>query len=261
MFQYARIPSILSSFDALSKFFWILSVGLLVFVYPPLLNLVMFAVLLLSALLLGKVGIRRLGKALVVLLALAALFLVGGIFYGKGTPIFYVGPFPYTWEGLTVRGASAARILNVMLASIIFVWVTNPRDLVTGLIKLGVPYRIAFTIFVGLNYIPILSAEIGYIKDAQRLRGLQRDRSLRGMARSYGTYVMAVLMRSLRKAQITAFALDSKAFGAYQERTYLNPFRWTTGGLIWLSLWVIVVLVSLYAAFVLHAWSGHYLAY
>lgn len=261
MFQYARIHSTLASFDALSKFFWLFCVAVLVFIYPPQLNLAMFAILVLSAVILGRIGWRQMARALAILLLLASFFLIGGVFYTKGTPLFQVGPFTYTREGLIVRGATAARILNVMFASAVFVWATNPRDLVTGLVWLGLPYRIAYTIFVGLNYIPILSNEIGYIRDAQKLRGLQRDRSLRGALRSYGTYVMAVLLRSLRKAQITAFALDSKAFGAYKERTYLNPFGWTTGGLLWLALWVVLVLASLYAAFVLHLWSGHYFAF
>jgi energy-coupling factor transport system permease protein len=261
VFQYAHVPSLLASFDALSKFFWLLCVAVLVFIYSPLLNLAMFGVLLLCALVLGRVGFERVKRVLVVLLVLASFFLLGGFFYGKGEPMFQVGPLVYTWEALTVRGAAAARILNVMLSSMVFVWVTNPRDFVTGLVRLRVPYRIAFTIFIGLNYIPILTNEMGYIKDAQRLRGLRRDKSLRGLLRSYGTYLIAVLLRSLRKAQITAFALDSKAFGAYQERTYLNPFRWTVGGLIWLAVWVLIVVASFYAAFVLHLWSGHYFAY
>lgn len=261
MFQYARIPSLLASFDALSKFFWLICVAVLVFIYPPVLNLTMLGLILLCALVLGRVGFERVWRALVILLALAFFFLVGGIFYGKGEPIFRLGPLVYTWEGLTIRGAAAARILNVMLSSMLFVWVTNPRDLVTGLVRLGLPYRIAFTIFVGLNYIPILSNEVGYIKEAQRLRGLQSDRSLPGLLRSYKTFLVAILLRSLRKAQVTAFALDSKAFGAYQKRTYLNPFRWTVGGLIWLALWVVLVGISLYAALGLHLWTGHYFAY
>jgi len=233
----------------------------LVFIYPPLLNLVLFAIILVTALLLGRVGFRRVLNALVVLLSLALLFLIGGIFYGKGQPLFYVGPFPYTLEGLTVRGAAAARILNVMLSSMLFIWVTNPRDLVTGLVRLGLPYRLAFTIFVGLNYIPILTHEMGYINDAQKLRGLRKDKSLKGLLRLYRTYIVAVLLRSLRKAQVTAYALDSKGFGAHPERTYLNPFHWTTGGLVWLAAWVLVVIISLYSGFVLHLWSGYYLAY
>lgn len=261
MLQYARIPSVLDSFDAMSKFFWLFCVAVLVFIYPPLLNLLLFVVILLCGLVLGRVGLRRISGAIGVLLALASLFLIGGIFYGQGEPIFQVGPIGYTVEGLTVRGAAAARILNVMLSSMVFVWVTNPRDFVTGLVRLGVPYRIAFTIFVGLNYIPILQNEMAMIRDAQRLRGLRRDRSLSGRIRAYGTYVVAVLLRSLRRAETTAFALDSKGFGAYPERTYLNPFCWTVGGLVWLAAWIVLVVASLYAVFVLGLWSAHFYAY
>lgn len=261
MFQYARIPSIFANFDALSKFFWLFCIAILVFVYPPEFNLIMFGVILLTAIFLGRVGYKRISGALAILLVLASLFLIGGIFYKGTTPLFNVGSFTYYEEGLIVRGASAARILNIMLSSMLFVWATNPRDFVTGLVRLGLPYRIAFTIFVGLNYIPILTNEMGYIRDAQMLRGLRRDKSIKGLFNQYKTFLVAVLLRSLRKAQITAFALDSKAFGATTERTYLNQFHWTTGGVIWLSIWVIVVVASLVAGIGLHLFTGHLFAF
>ena len=261
MFQYARIPSILANFDAISKFFWLVCIAILVFIYPPLLNLILLFVILISALVLGKMGIKRVMGALSILLVLAMLFLIGGIFYGKGEPIFYIGSLPYTWEALTVRGAAAARIVNVMLSSMVFVWVTNPRDLVTGLVQLGLPYRLAFTIFVGLNYIPILTHEMEYINDAQKLRGLRKNKSIPGILKMYQTYIVAILLRSLRKAQITAYALDSKAFGAYIDRTYLNPFRWTTSGLVWLGIWIVIVIASLVASIGFHLFTGHYFAF
>ncbi len=261
MFQYLRIPSLLASLDAMSKFFALVCIAILVFIFPPMLNLALFIFILLCAVFLGRIDLKRILGALSILLALAALFLIGGIFYGKGEPLFHVGPFAYTIEALTVRGSSAARIVNVVLSSMLFVWVTNPRDFVTGLVRLGVPYRIAFTIFVGLNYIPIMTNEMHYITEAQTLRGLRRDRSIGGLLRQYRTFLVSVLLRSLRKAQITAFALDSKGFGAYPERTYLNPFRWSLGGIVWLCMWVAIVLASLYASFVLHLWTGYYFAF
>ncbi|MEN6436766.1 MAG: energy-coupling factor transporter transmembrane component T [Anaerolineaceae bacterium] len=261
MFQYARIPSILAKFDALSKFFWIICVAILVFIYPPEYNLILFIVILLTAIFLGHINYGRLKGALSILLALALLFLLGGFSYKGETPLFSLGSFIYYKEGLIVRGASAARILNIMLSSMLFVWVTNPRDFVNGLVKLGMPYRIAFTIFVGLNYIPILTNEMGYISDAQKLRGLRRDKSIKGRLVQYKTFLVAVLLRSLRKTQITAFALDSKAFGASTERTYLNQFHWSTGGIGWLIFWIILVIASLVAELGLHLFTGHLLAY
>jgi energy-coupling factor transport system permease protein len=261
MFQYARIPSILEKFDALSKFFWILCVAILVFIYPPEYNLILFVVLLFTAVFLGHINYGRLKGALSILIALAFLFLLGGFSYKGEVPLFTIGNMVYYKEGLIVRGASAARILNIMLSSMLFVWVTNPRDFVNGLVQLGMPYRIAFTIFVGLNYIPILTNEMGYISDAQKLRGLRRDKSIKGRLNQYKTFLVAVLLRSLRKTQITAFALDSKAFGASTNRTYLNQFHWSVGGVTWLIIWILLVIASLIAGVGFHLFTGHLLAY
>jgi energy-coupling factor transport system permease protein len=261
MFQYARIPSVFARFDALSKFFWLFCIAVLVFIYPPQYNLILFFVILITAIFIARINRKRITGALSILLALAALFLLGGFSYKGETPLFHIGNMVYYMEGLIVRGGSAARILNIMLSSMLFVWATNPRDFVNGLVRLGLAYRIAFTIFVGLNYIPILTYEIGYIQDAQKLRGLRRDKSLKGLLNRYKTFTLAVLLRSLRKAQITAFALDSKAFGAYLERTYLNEFCWSKGGIAWLAVWVIIVIASLVAGIGFQLFKGHLFAF
>jgi len=261
MFQFARIPSVFARYDALSKFFWLFCIAILVFVYPPQFNLILFFIILGTAVFMAKINRHRITGALTILLALAFLFLLGGFSYKGESPLFHVGKMVYYTEGLIVRGGSAARILNIMLSSMLFVWATNPRDFVNGLVRLGLSYRIAFTIFVGLNYIPILTYEIGYIQDAQKLRGLRRDKSIKGLLNRYKIFTLAVLLRSLRKAQITAFALDSKAFGAYKERTYLNEFRWSKSGIAWLTIWVIIVIASLVAGIGFHLFKGHLFAF
>ena len=254
MFRYAGIPSLLDSFDALSKLFWLVCVAVLSFTQPPSVNLVLYLVIVVTALLFGRIGVRRLWPALAMTVLLGLFFLLGAFYYPGGTPVVEIGPLCLTREGLSQRSIYAFRVMNVMLGSVVFVSVTNPRELVSGLIKLGLPYRFAFTIFVGLNYVPTMASEIGYVRDAQRIRGLRRDKTPGGLIKMYLTYLLAVLLRALRKAQITAYALDSKGFGAYRDRTYLNQFQWSSGGLAFAGVWIVVTVVSIYLGCVANLW-------
>jgi len=254
VFRYVDTSSIMDSFDALSKLLWLVCIGILSFTQPPTANLVLYLLIIVIALLLGRISLRRLCPALAMTLILGFFFLLGALYYPEGTLIIAWGPLRLTQEGISQRSIYAFRVMNVMLGSMVFVSTTNPRELVSGLIRLGLPYRLAFTIFVGLNYVPTMAAEIGYVRDAQRIRGLRRDKSLGGLVKMYLTYLLAVLLRALRKAQITAYALDSKGFGAYHDRTYLNQFQWSSGGLLFAGMWVVVTIVSIYLGFVQKLW-------
>lgn len=256
MFKFAGISSALASFDAISKLFWLVMVGVISFTQPPFVSLSLYMVILLMALTMGRIPARRLLPAIVLTLVLGLFFLMGGFFFPGGKVLFEIGGLRYTWEGFVSRGTYAFRVMNVMLASILFIWVTNPRDFVAGLMELGIPYRIAYTVFVGLNYIPALTNEMIYIRDAQRLRGVQSSRSPIGFIRRYLAFLLAVLLRALRKAQITAYALDSKGFGAYEDRTNVKEFHWSAWGILHALLWMLITAGLIYAKYGLRLWQG-----
>lgn len=246
----------MASFDAISKTVWLVLVGVISFTQPPLVSLTLYVVLIIMSLTMGRIPFGRLVPAIVLTLVLGVFFLIGGFFQPGGAVLFTIGGLRYTWEGFVSRGTYAFRVMNVMLASILFIWVTNPRDFVAGLMKIGIPYRIAYTVFVGLNYVPALTNEMTYIRDAQRLRGVRRSKSPIGFVRTYLAFLLAVLLRALRKAQITAYALDSKGFGAYEDRTNAKEFRWSTWGIVHALLWLLVTAGVMYAKYGIGLWRS-----
>lgn len=262
MIPYIRKSTVLNRMDPLSKFFWLVCLGILVFTQPLWFGGALFVILLLTALVLGRLSFKDMKLGLSMALFLAFFMMLGGFWTAGGEMVlFQLGPLRYTMEGLVKRGANAVRIMNIMFSSFIFIWTTNPRDFVVALTHLRVPYRIAFTIFVALNYIPVLANEYESIKEAQRLRGIQSDRSPSGLLKRYTKSLAAIMVRGLRKAQITSYALDSKAFGAYADRTYLYPFHWSRSGLIFLGFWILLTVGGLVAVFVLDLWEPYVWAY
>lgn len=262
MILYVRRPSFLTNMDPLSKFIALIFIGVIVFTQPYWIGAILFVFLFLLARFGGQLKTKEMRLGLSMAIFLGVFMLIGGFWTAGGeTILFKLGPLQYTLEGLIKRATNAIRIIDIMFSSFLFVWTTNPRDFVVGLIHLGLPYRIAFTIFVGLNYIPIIVNEFAMIKEAQTLRGIQDEKTPRGYLRRYLTSLVSIMIRGLRKAQTTAFALDSKGFGAYPSRTYLKAFEWSRSGVFSIILMFLLTAAGIYAVFVLHLWEAYVWAY
>ncbi len=75
--------------------------------------------------------------------------------------------------------ASALRIYTILLASLVFVRTTDPRELAIALVvQLRIPYRIGYAFFIALRIVPTLEDEIKTIRAAQAVRGVARTARL-----------------------------------------------------------------------------------
>jgi energy-coupling factor transport system permease protein len=135
-------------------------------------------------------------------------------------------------------------MLTIISISLVFTLTTDPKDLVLSLIQqLRVSYHIAFGIFFALRMIPQVEAEFDIIRSAHRIRGVGERPGLVGKIEEYRRYTIPLLVSLIRKSTRAALAMESKAFGAFPERTYLDEvhiYRWD----IVLLLVLVVVLGS-----------------
>ena len=138
-----------------------------------------------------------------------------------GLHVFYV-------EGLLFGLVVCCRVLIPMLAFQLVFMTSEPREIVLGLVRIGIPYRIAFLFSTTFRFVPLLLSELEGMKEAQRLRGVDIDnigvvRKLTVLAR----LLVPLIMNCLTKAQHMEIALQAKAFTGSKHRTYLNPSRET----------------------------------
>jgi energy-coupling factor transport system permease protein len=176
--------------------------------------------------------VTELGKAMIGIVAF--LFIVQALLYpGETALVQPVIPRCVPLIGgkgeVTLEGILFALLLSLRLLAMIIVLplvsMTTPMHVFTlGLVRLGLPYRLAYTMTTALNLIPILQAEANVIVDAQRLRAFQvfeRGKFLEKM-RAYPSLVTPLIIGAMRRAQLIAVAMDSRAFGAGVNRTYIQ---------------------------------------
>jgi energy-coupling factor transport system permease protein len=235
--------------DPLSKLAWICALGIFGFVISaPAMLAVLVVTTHVVAFALGKVSFQRYIRAapyLYILGASTGFFQV--LIRSRGPDvILHLGPFALTEGGILFGLTYALRITLISFASLVFIWTTDPRDLIVGLIYLKVPYRIAYAVFVALRFVPLLENEAAVIREAQAVRGVE---AVHGKLEAMKRYVLPLLVAGVRRSEATAVAMDSRAFGAFPHRTFIKNFNWTASGIGFLCAFVVlgVVLTALAA--------------
>lgn len=246
--QYYRADSLMHRIDALTKFLWIILLGVLGFtISDPLMLAVLVATLVFVTFALGRLPfgmVLRMGFYFIPLSLAAGFFQM--LIRSRGSDVLtHIGPLVITGAGVQFGMVFGLRIMLIAFASLIFVWTTDPRDLIVSIIYLRVPYRIAYAVFVALRFVPLLENEAAVIREAQSVRGVEQ---VHGRVESMKRYVLPLLLSGIRKSENTAIAMDSRGFGAFTTRTYIKEFHWTISGLLFLAVFAGIGALMIYLA-------------
>jgi energy-coupling factor transport system permease protein len=225
--------------DTRIKIVLILLFTVLVFIID---KLPVAAFLLLSFLALrlaGKIPIKGI-RSFVFLFLLAAFIILMQTLFGPGENYIVKPLFPPSFpllgglgslkrEGFIFGLTIACRLAALMLLLPILTETTAPYGIACGLASLGINYRAAFIITTAFNLIPLFEEEGRSIMDAQKLRGMRsferrsfERRSFFAKMKAYQGLVVPLVLGAMRKAQAASVAMDSRAFGVYKTRTWLD---------------------------------------
>lgn len=236
---YVDNNSLIHRADALSKLLWVLVVIVMAFQFTTVeARAVLLVSLLLIAIIFARIPLLTILRASPLIFGIALLL---GLFHFLITPgmeIFSFGPFHGTQEGLLKGAGYFFRLAIMVMASFMLIWTTNIRELMVGLVRLGIPYRYAFAIFTALRFLPIIQQEVDAVRAAHAIRGRASRSQLSHRFRLWQRYLFTVIVNGLRKAENTALAIESRGFGAYPDRTFVKDFHWTVSGLVMVALFV-----------------------
>ena len=113
------------------------------------------------------------------------------------------------------------RLVAIILYSAFFVGTTDPRALATSLtLQLGVPYVYSYMSFVTLRAAPLIFQDLSSMMVFRRVKGYVSPRQPH---RYLLSLLMPLLYLSVRRSVTLAIAMESRGFGKYPSRTYMNP--------------------------------------
>jgi energy-coupling factor transport system permease protein len=221
--------------------------------YDPVPNVVLFLVTLLIALFVARLSARSFLLSLLPFTVIALGFGVSQIlFHRAGTPLLTLGPLNITREAVSFAVTLAFRMLTIISISLVFSLTTDPKTFVLALIQqLRFSYRVAFGIFFALRMVPQIESELEIIRSAQRVRGIGERGGFVGILKDYQRFTVPLLVSLIRKTDRAAVAMESKAFGAFAERTYLEKV-FVRGK----DISILIVLATLLAAIMAALWGA-----
>jgi energy-coupling factor transport system permease protein len=230
--------SAVARLDMRAKFALLVMASTLIFIWNSILLQAALLFAMVALMLSAGVRFSTLWRLVVILMpALVLITIIQGLWSPFGvTPIFVL---PTDWwfvggwtlfhvEGLLFGLVVCCRLLIPMLAFQLVFMTSEPRDIVLGLVRIGIPYRVAFLFSTTFRFVPLLLSELESLKEAQRLRGIDVDRV--GMFRKMtvlARLLVPLILNCLTKAQHMEVALQAKAFTGSMDRTQLNPARET----------------------------------
>ncbi|QBD74855.1 energy-coupling factor transporter transmembrane protein EcfT [Ktedonosporobacter rubrisoli] len=212
-----------------------------------------FAILIsLIVLILGHIPLTRFIRVAWMPLLLFAFFTLVYPFFVrpelvKGSPILLsFGPLIYYQTALLHVAQIALRAYAIILLSLFFSLTTDISDFIRALVQQWkFPYKIGYGTMAAFRFVPMLQSEMQLIQAAHKIRGIADHGGLR-YARMR-RYAIPLLSIALRRAERTALAMDSRAFGVLPRRTYYKRYSFSLQDYLFLAcFWLACLLLCLF---------------
>lgn len=149
------------------------------------------------------------------------------------TTLWYIAKIPVVGEAkLTIGGlfwlvATVMKYFVGLFAVAIFLYTTDPSDLMQYLAKKKVSKNALFIVFAGFNFFPILLRYARTIMNAQQLRGVQLSKNPIKAVKSLAQVFRPLVIRVTVLADVLTLAASIRGFGSgkysYLREVELSP--------------------------------------
>lgn len=186
---------------------------------------------------------------LLFVLVFVMTFIIWTLFFGAGTPLLAWGPVSISAAGLQFALGMALKLVTFLAVGVLFLSTTKIEEFAYALTRLGMPYKLGFTMTLAFRLVPVFLESAFSVIQAQRCRGFDFDQgNVVQRMRRYVPVIVPVFMGALRRADGMAMALEARGFQASTPRTSFEPFPFrggdvlallTLGGIaaLYVSLW------------------------
>lgn len=159
--------------------------------------------------------------------------------------LMQVGDWRFTLAAYLIGLATALRVAAIVLLSLIAGLTTTGPELVRAMVQnLRVPYRVGYTALAALRFVPRFRHELGVIRAAHRVRGIDTGRGPVAAVRRSISYAIPLLASAIRHAERVALAMDARAFGAHEMRTERILSRWRVRDTVFVAaFWLVSVAI------------------
>lgn len=261
VFNFKPGSSFFHRLHPVSKILFILFFTYVVLIQSSLLILILFFFLILFISL--SVGISfksllsRLRWIIMIVIFTVGINILFNAIDGEPEILFYLVPkdpiedslFPIRRLAVYYAFRIAAWILILSNCGLVFLSTTAPKDMVYGMRCLGMPYKFAYALMIGMRYIPLIQDSTTSVIIAQKARGLSgsNTRGFKQALELVRDRLTTSLILIFKQIKTTAKSLELRGFGQDRKRTDTYNMRFHYRDIIFLIFFfAVVIFLSLY---------------
>ena len=171
--------------------------------------------------------------------------------YGSRTDLFHlIGPYTVTKQQLFYELNVILKYFATIPMALLFILTTDPSEFAASLNKIGVSYKVAYTVSIALRYIPDVQRDYKDISFAQQARGidLSSKEKLSKRIKNSAAILMPLIFSSLERIDKISLAMELRAFGNNKKRTWYNSRKF--GKIDYISIVILLMIVAISIAMV-----------
>lgn len=169
--------------------------------------------------------------------------------YGSRTDLFHlIGPYTVTKEQLFYEFNVILKYFSTIPIALLFILTTEPSEFAASLNKIGVSYKIAYTVSIALRYIPDVQRDYKDIAFAQQARGvdLSSKEKISKRIKNSAAILMPLIFSSLDRIDKISLAMELRAFGNNKKRTWYNSRKFGKIDYLFIGILIIIVAISIF---------------
>ena len=164
-----------------------------------------------------------------------------------------IGRWVVTKEQLFYQLNVVLKYISTIPIVILFVSTTDPSEFASSLNRIGISYKIAYSVSLALRYIPDIQRKYHEISVAQQARGLELNKEKEGLIKRLkcaSTLLFPLIVSSMERIEVIANAMELRGFGKNKKRTWYSSRPFRTGDILAIASSVAIMVISLLLNFV-----------
>ncbi|MDD7306543.1 MAG: energy-coupling factor transporter transmembrane component T [Peptoniphilaceae bacterium] len=204
----------------------------------------------------GKIPVKSLLRSIKPLIYILLITGLINLFTTPGKPLFSLGPFVATIEGLYKTIFMLIRLILIVLATSLLTYTTSPMELTFGLEKLFSPLKrfgfpageLAMMVSISLRFIPTLFQEAEKIKLAQMARGADFESgNIINRAKNMIPLLVPLFINAFNRSDDLATAMEARLYRVGRDRSRLNEIYMKKTDYICLFAFIAFCLIIIFA--------------
>lgn len=173
----------------------------------------------------------------------------GTIIYGTSHLITgSIGRYSLTLEQLFYQFNISLKYIAVIPPALLFIVTTQPSEFAASLNRIGVSYRLSYSVSIALRYIPDIQRDFKTIALSQQARGIDmsRNEKMGTRIKNASSILLPLILSSLDRIETISNVMELRGFGKHKKRTWYSfqPVARRDITAIAISLIILLLMIS-----------------